>query len=82
MALVGISSVHLLKTFTKVGSVEIPADMSTALAEQFIAAGQVEVKWQGIIHLTFIVSAIAMAYTDRVITKTLLDAHDKEEVDH
>jgi uncharacterized protein (TIGR00645 family) len=82
MALVGISSIHLLKTFIDVGAVAIPSGTSAALAEQLVAAGQVEVKWQVIIHLTFIVSAIAMAFTDRIMTKTLLDAHGRAEVDH
>jgi len=82
MALVGISSVHLLKTFINVGTVDIPTSVGPAMAEQLIAASQVEVKWQVIIHLTFIVSAIAMAYTDRIMTSTLLDAHGKVETDH
>lgn len=82
MALVGISSVHLLKTFINVGTVEIPTSVGPAMAEQLIAASQVEVKWQVIIHLTFIISAIAMAYTDRIMTSTLLDAHGKAETDH
>jgi len=82
MALIGISSIHLLKTFIGVTNVEIPAGVTAALAEQLIAAGQIEVKWQVIIHTTFIFSAIAMAYTDRIMTKTILDAHGKAEDDH
>lgn len=82
MALIGISSIHLLKTFIEVTNVEIPAGTTAALAEQLISAGQVEVKWQVVIHATFIFSAIAMAYTDRIMTKTLLDAHGKAEDDH
>lgn len=62
MALIGISSIHLLKTF-------INADQ---MAETTIM-------WQVAIHLTFIVSAIAMAYTDRIMTKTLLEAHGRAE---
>lgn len=62
MALIGISSIHLLKTF-------INAENMT----------EATMKWQVIIHVTFILSAIAMAYTDRIMTKTLLDAHGKEE---
>lgn len=62
MALIGISSIHLLKTF-------INADK---MADNVIM-------WQVVIHITFIVSAIAMAYTDRIMTKTLLDAHGKVE---
>lgn len=62
MALIGISSIHLLKTFIN--------------AEQM---NEVTIKWQVLIHLTFIVSAIAMAYTDRIMTKNLLDAHKEPE---
>jgi uncharacterized protein (TIGR00645 family) len=62
MALIGISSIHLLKTF-------INADhMNTET-----------IKWQVIIHVTFLFSAIAMAYTDRLMTKTLMDAHGHAE---
>lgn len=62
MALIGISSVHLLKTF-------INAENMT----------EATMKWQVIIHVTFIISAVAMAYTDRIMTKTLLDAHGQAE---
>jgi len=62
MALIGISSIHLLKTF-------INADQMS----------ETTIKWQVLIHITFILSAIAMAYTDRIMTKTLLDAHGKSE---
>jgi uncharacterized protein (TIGR00645 family) len=82
MALIGISSIHLLKTFIGVKNVEIPPDVSAAVAEQMVAAGQIEVKWQVVIHATFILSAIAMAYTDRIMTKTIIDAHGSAERDH
>ena len=62
MALIGISSIHLLKTF-------INAENMT----------EATMKWQVIIHVVFIISAVAMAYTDRIMTKTLLDAHGKDE---
>jgi uncharacterized protein (TIGR00645 family) len=62
MALIGISSIHLLKTF-------INADQ---MAEATI-------KWQVLIHLTFILSAMAMAFTDRIMTRTLLEAHGRAE---
>ncbi len=58
MALIGISSIHLLKTFIN--------------AEQL---SEHTIKWQVIIHITFIVSAIAIAYTDRIMTSTLMAAH-------
>lgn len=62
MALIGISSIHLLKTF-------INADQMT----------EATIKWQVLIHITFLLSAIAMAYTDRVMTRTLLEAHGRAE---
>lgn len=61
MALIGISSIHLLKTF-------INADQ---MAETTI-------KWQVLIHLTFIVSAIAMAITDYIMNKSIAIAHGEE----
>jgi uncharacterized protein (TIGR00645 family) len=53
-ALIGISSIHLLKTF--------------------INAPQLDEKtmhWQVIIHVTFVVSAFMMAYTDKIMNSTL-----------
>ena len=58
MALIGISSIHLLKTFIN--------------AEQM---SESTIKWQVIIHLTFIVSAIAMAVTDYIMNKSIAVAH-------
>jgi len=62
MALIGISSIHLLKTFIN--------------AEQMT---EVTMMWQVLIHLTFVISAVAMAYTDRIMTKNLIDAHGKAD---
>lgn len=50
MALIGISSVHLLKTF-----IEAPN-----LTQQTMM-------WQVIIHMAFVLSAMAMAYTNRLM---------------
>jgi uncharacterized protein (TIGR00645 family) len=58
MALIGISSIHLLKTFINAGQ----------LSEHTI-------KWQVIIHVTFIISSVAIAFTDRIMTRTLVEAH-------
>jgi len=57
MAIIGISSIHLLKTFIEVG------DLGTA-GSKFTEAG---VMWQTIIHCVFILSAIGIAYTDRLM---------------
>ena len=56
-ALIGISSIHLLKTFIE--------------AERI---GGTVIMWQVIIHLTFVISAFMLAWTDRVtVSKTALD---------
>ena len=49
-AIIGISSIHLLKTFINAGNYEVKVLM-----------------WQTIIHLTFLVSALAIAYADRLL---------------
>ncbi len=54
LAIIGISSIHLLKTFIEAGSIGLPG-------AKFTEAG---VMWQTIIHMTFILSAIGIAYTD------------------
>ena len=58
MAIIGISSIHLLKTFIEVGDLGAPGS-------KFTEAG---VMWQTIIHCVFILSAIGIAYTDRLMT--------------
>jgi uncharacterized protein (TIGR00645 family) len=54
-ALIGISSIHLLKTFINAGNLD----------DRVIV-------WQVAIHLTFVFSALAMAWTDRVMNGTVL----------
>ncbi len=49
-AIIGISSIHLLKTFINAASY----DEKTLL-------------WQTVIHITFVISAVAIAYTDKLI---------------
>ena len=65
-ALIGISSIHLLKTFIEVGN-------KMALASEPFALTKLEqgVLFQIGIHLTFVVSALVMALTDKVMTNTL-----------
>ena len=54
MAIIGISSIHLLKTFIEAGNIGLPG-------AKFTEEG---VMWQTIIHMAFIASAIGIAYTD------------------
>lgn len=51
LSLIGISSIHLLRTF-----------INPAVQTDFT------VKWQVIIHLTLVISAIAIAYTNKLIS--------------
>ena len=53
MAIVGISSIHLLKTFIN----------ASAYHEKTLVA-------QTVIHIVFLLSALAIAYTDRIMTGT------------
>jgi uncharacterized protein (TIGR00645 family) len=52
-AIIGISSIHLLKTFINASSY----DEKTLL-------------WQTVIHMTFVFSALAIAYTDKLVNST------------
>jgi uncharacterized protein (TIGR00645 family) len=85
MAIIGISSIHLLKSFIEVGMVEGVPVCGTAAAAQSLAymkpmidAGikglkacttitPTGVMWQTIIHTIFILSAIGIAWTDRLM---------------
>ena len=53
-AIIGISSIHLLKTFINAAN----------LADHTI-------KWQAIIHVIFLFSALSMAWVDRIMTQTV-----------
>ena len=53
-AIIGISSIHLLKTFINAEN----------LSEHTI-------KWQVLIHVVFLISAVAMAAVDRMMTQNL-----------
>jgi len=49
MAIIGISSIHLLKTFINAANYDEKVLM-----------------WQTIIHITFLLSALAIAWTDKI----------------
>ncbi|RJT88279.1 TIGR00645 family protein [Cryobacterium melibiosiphilum] len=69
MAIVGISSIHLLKTFIEVGDL---AARGTPINEEpsETITGNVYtwdgVLWQVVIHMVFILSAVALAWIDRI----------------
>ena len=75
MAIIGISSIHLLKTFIASGALGgiplcTPEQMSVAAANIGVARcsmlTQEGVLWQTIIHCVFILSAIGIAAVDRM----------------
>ena len=82
MAIIGISSIHLLKTFIEAGTLgDMPLCGTTAAFAAAQAASAAEyvgktcttvstegVMWQAIIHGLFILSAIGIAYTDKIMT--------------
>ena len=59
MAIIGISSIHLLRTFIEAGALGTPTGRVT----------ETGVMWQTIIHLAFIVSAVALAWIDKMSVK-------------
>jgi uncharacterized protein (TIGR00645 family) len=52
-AIIGISSIHLLKTFINASS----------YVEKTLL-------WQTLIHVTFVLSAVAIAYTEKLVHST------------
>ncbi|MCC4597766.1 TIGR00645 family protein [Xanthomonas campestris pv. phormiicola] len=84
LSIIGISSIHLLKTFIAVGALGgMPLCSPDQLAS---AAATVDLKscatltatgvmWQTIIHGVFILSAIGIAWTDRLMAAPEKPAH-------
>jgi uncharacterized protein (TIGR00645 family) len=65
MAIIGISSIHLLRTFIEAGNLGSGRTNYT----------ETGVMWQTIIHLTFIVSAIGIAYVEKISNSAEQTAH-------
>ena len=57
-ALISISSIHLLKTFIEVRSPEFSAAPNGVM-------------WQIVIHCVFVLSAVALAYTDKLMMSSV-----------
>jgi uncharacterized protein (TIGR00645 family) len=71
MAIIGISSINLLRTFIEAGNLG-----PTGRATDYTSEG---VMWQTIIHVVFIVSAIGIAYVDRITNGTMAIVHDNAD---
>jgi uncharacterized protein (TIGR00645 family) len=89
MAIIGISSIHLLKTFIAAGTLDgLPlctpeqlnaikdASMESPKCATLTTVG---VMWQTIIHCVFILSAIGIAWTDKLMTQT---SGKREQIAH
>ncbi|MBC7750414.1 MAG: TIGR00645 family protein [Candidatus Saccharibacteria bacterium] len=70
MAIIGISSIHLLKTFIAIGGLGAPID-ATAQTQTVVHYTETGVMWQTIIHMAFILSAIGIAWTDRLMSQAV-----------
>ena len=68
MAIIGISSIHLLRTFIYAGSLGKPDS-------PFTTEG---VMWQAIIHSVFIVSAVGIAYVEKLSVPIYAQGHSKK----
>jgi len=66
MAIIGISSIHLLKTFIEVGDLGAPG-AENVTGDTYTSQG---VLWQVVIHCVFILSAVALAAIDRMSKKS------------
>ena len=83
MAIIGISSIHLLKTFIEAGSMgsDLPlcgtveaivaareaAELGIGAVKLCVTTTETGVIWQTIIHGAFILSAIGIAWTDKIM---------------
>jgi uncharacterized protein (TIGR00645 family) len=66
-ALIGISSIHLLRTFIEIGSLKTtPGGLDANM----------QILWQVVVHITFVVSALLLALTDRITTQSAIAAKD------
>ncbi len=75
MAIIGISSIHLLKTFIEAGMLGLPPCAGVDVDVACTRVTERGVMWQTLIHLTFIISAIGIAYTDRLMNS--LSSHPR-----
>lgn len=75
MAIIGISSIHLLKSFIEAGSLGVlPLCGTVPRGERCTTTTEAGVMWQTIIHMAFILSALGIAWTDKVMQAGMANA--------
>lgn len=62
-ALIGISSIHLLKTFIALGDKDVAATVTNSSGSALSESG---ILWQVVLHATFVLSALFLAWTDKI----------------
>lgn len=75
MAIIGISSIHLLRTFIEAGGLGNTGARTTSFTET-------GVMWQTIIHVVFILSAVGIAYVDKLSNSGEANGAGKHKADH
>jgi uncharacterized protein (TIGR00645 family) len=70
MAIIGISSIHLLKTFIAIGTLGTEGSGYT----------EAGVMWQTIIHVVFILSALGIAWTDYLMSLAVKSAKQGHKI--
>ncbi len=75
MAIIGISSIHLLRTFIEAGGLGNTGARTTSFTET-------GVMWQTIIHVVFILSAVGIAYVDKLSNSGEAGHGSKHKADH
>ncbi|QIK62176.1 TIGR00645 family protein [Leucobacter viscericola] len=74
ISIISISSIHLLKTFIEVGRMDNGIVKDSAGTVIYSSTG---VFWEVMIHLAFIVSALALAWIDHLSKKHPGDSHEQ-----
>ena len=77
MAIIGISSIHLLKSFIEAGELGLPlcTPALEAAGQACASSTSAGIMWQTIIHCVFILSAIGIAWTDKLMQHPPKAAH-------
>ena len=72
MAIIGISSIHLLKSFIEAGELGLPlcTPALQAAGQACASSTATGIMWQTVIHCVFILSAIGIAWTDKLMHAT------------